>query len=53
MGVGAVSDSFVSFGDPTPLTGLPCPALIWGMRLVWLQHEISCLVDVPGRPALF
>ena len=52
-GEGAVFDTFACFSDPCPLTGLPFPVLILKEIEMLLQLDMPCLVDIPGRPALF
>lgn len=52
-GVGGVSVSFACLWDPFPPTGLPHSALMrwYGQVLLWFV--MPCLVNAPGKLALF
>lgn len=52
MGTGAVSHSFVGFGDFIPYAGLPCLALMHGRCLVLLRLDMPWFADTHWTPAL-
>jgi hypothetical protein len=41
------------FGTPYPLTGLPCPALLWGEVTNLTATWYALLLDIPRRPAVY
>jgi hypothetical protein len=53
MGAEAVSDSVACFWDPFPASYCLIQPWYEGIYLVLLQLDMPCLVDIPGRPALF
>ena len=52
VGAGAIYDSFTDSWDFPPHTGYPCPCLIHGRYLAFLQLDVPCFVDTHGRPGL-